>query len=180
MASEPALAIDMPNERKESRNIQRDFHGLPIVIEYLKGDNKPNGMWMYADYGFIKNTTANDGMDQDVFLGSNPDSENVYMYALYSEDGVFDEYKIMLGFDDEEQVTELVQMQYSQYPDSPRGPTQIIEMSLDDLKAWSRVQALKSQKDKAGADLTLQLDGPDSEDTFTSEGADERPLVLID
>ncbi len=59
MASEPALTID-EDRGTDPRNISRDFRGLPLEIEYLKGDNKPNGMWMQYDYGYILNTTSND------------------------------------------------------------------------------------------------------------------------
>ncbi len=63
--------------------------------------------------------------------------------------------------------------------DGPRGPVQIIEMSFEDLKSWSAVQGLKSQKDKDLYLFTKEQEGTDAQSTYVADGTDERPILVF-
>ena len=85
------------------------FKDLKVVIEWPKGtfrtgEDGDGNKWrreMKADYGYIPNTTAaGDQENLDVYIGSDPDSDKVFVVEQLKEDGSFDEYKCLLGFPD--------------------------------------------------------------------------------
>jgi len=86
-----------------------DFRNLGIVIEWPKGsvrtgEDKNGKKWkrkMEADYGYVPDTTAaGDKEDLDVYVGPNGESDKVYIVEQLDDEGEFDEYKCLLGFDD--------------------------------------------------------------------------------
>ena len=93
-----------------------DFQGLPVIIEWPRGcdriGTKPDGTpfktEMKADYGYIPDTTAAGDQERlDVYIGDyNSDSPYAYIVEQLTEDGEFDEYKILLGFDTLERAEE--------------------------------------------------------------------------
>lgn len=94
-----------------------DYHALPVRIENKQGDKRggmtPNGRsWqnnMPADYGFIVGVDGADGDSLDCYVGSSPESNNVYVvdqYTLGTTPKKFDEHKCMLGYHTEESALE--------------------------------------------------------------------------
>ena len=82
------------------------MHGFEIAIETGKGQTRSgtdaNGKsWsikMQHDYGDLKRTKGADGDPVDVFIGSDPDTELVFVVDQNNADGSFDEHKCMMGF----------------------------------------------------------------------------------
>jgi hypothetical protein len=96
------LADKLPNMHSTQ------FAGIPVVVEWPKGSiregkNPDGSKWkreMNADYGYVPDTSAaGDGEGLDVYLGPNPKAEYAYVIEQLKEDGGFDEFKVMLGFD---------------------------------------------------------------------------------
>ncbi|WP_253270937.1 hypothetical protein [Leptospira santarosai] len=102
--------------QKKSGNYKKKhlkIHGLPIAIENPAGtsrsgidsDGKSWKTKMNHHYGYIKNTKGNDGDHIDVFIGPNPKSEIVFVInQIDPGTKEFDEHKVMLGFDSEEEA----------------------------------------------------------------------------
>ena len=109
-------------EGKSPRQERRDFHGIPLVIEYLKGERKPGsdpdddwGFEQHADYGFIPGTTTNEeGEGLDVYVGPEPESKRVFVCALMEphEPEVFMEYKVLLGWSSHHAAKTFAEGQY--------------------------------------------------------------------
>src|SRR5208282_4034015 len=130
-AGKPMTPLAVRNEKtasdkKPTKANTREFAGFPIVIEWDEGEIRhgktENGKeWeriMAAPYGYIKDTVgAGDKEGVDVYLGANENAPNVYVIEQLKEDGGFDEYKCLIGFDTEE---EAVDMYCKHYPKSWR------------------------------------------------------------
>jgi hypothetical protein len=91
------------------------FRGLTIMIEWPKGsvrvgEDKNGKKWhrkMEADYGYVPDTTAaGDREDLDVYVGPDQNAKKAYVVEQLTEDGDFDEYKVLLGFPDEDTAFE--------------------------------------------------------------------------
>lgn len=113
-------------DAKPTKDNTREFAGLPIVVEWDEGEirhgkTEEGKEWeriMMAPYGYIKDTVgAGDKEGVDVYLGANENAPNVYVIEQLKDDGSFDEYKSMLGFDTED---EAVDMYCKHYPKSWR------------------------------------------------------------
>lgn len=99
--------------QKEAGNYKKGhlkLHGFDLALENPKGSTRsgtaPDGKaWqstMAHDYGYIKRTEGADGDHVDVFIGDQPESEQVYVVdQVDPKTGKFDEHKVMLGFADE-------------------------------------------------------------------------------
>jgi Inorganic Pyrophosphatase len=131
----------MPTGAAKDHNRIVYFQGIPIVIEYDKGDirtgvNKEGEKWereMLCPYGYIKDSVAaGDGEGLDVYIGPDPDAEFVYLIEQgtgedsdgYNVDD-FDEYKLCLGFDSLEEAEE---MYLAHYPEG-WGKTHVNDIS---------------------------------------------------
>src|SRR5271170_831248 len=93
-----------------------DFRGIPVVIQWPKGsvrvgkheDGTPYKTEMKADYGYIPDTVAaGDEERLDVYIGPNKEAENAYVVEQLKDNGEFDEYKVMLGFDSLEEAEQM-------------------------------------------------------------------------
>ncbi len=91
------------------------YHALPVRIENLAGAPRggitPSGeSWhinMPADYGFIDGVLGADGDNLDVYVGTSPESNNVYVVDQSTLDGKkFDEHKVLLGYHTQESALE--------------------------------------------------------------------------
>ncbi len=119
------------------------LNGFDIAIENPKGSTRRGTAldgteWqsqMAHHYGDIKGTTAADGDNLDVFVGDNPTSSRGYIIDQVTEDGSFDEHKVMLGFDSLEEAR---QGYLANYEADWQGLGSINEMSVDELKTWIR------------------------------------------
>lgn len=92
-----------------------DYHALPVRIETHAGavrtGTTPTGeSWsttMPADYGFIEDFDGADGDSIDCYIGSSPESNNVYVVDQSVLGGnKFDEVKVMLGYHTQESALE--------------------------------------------------------------------------
>lgn len=88
---------------------RREVHGMQISVENAQGTSrhwydphaKESGSTrMLYDYGYIRGTEGTDGDHVDVYVGPNPESENVYVITQMKKPAftAIDEQKVMLGF----------------------------------------------------------------------------------
>jgi hypothetical protein len=106
----------------EKRSI--GWQGLTICIEneagsHREGVNRDGEKWrqhMPYAYGYINQTTGMDGQEVDVFLGPNVDSAD-YVYIVRARKvnrwEEYDEDKVMLGFDSEQDAIQAFLESYS-------------------------------------------------------------------
>lgn len=90
------------------------FNGLLVIIEYLEGEErckvKGNGVVikniMPAAYGEILGTTDIHGEKIDVYIANLPDEESAVFVIdqVNPETGLFDEHKVMLGFNSSDEA----------------------------------------------------------------------------
>ena len=97
------------------------IHGMDISIENKKGSirsgtDKDGHDWsikMNFDYGYIRGTVGKDKDHVDSYIGPNPDS--VKVFVVHQNDpatGEYDEDKVMLGFDSEDEARKAYLSQY--------------------------------------------------------------------
>lgn len=79
------------------------FQGLLVDIENDVGSTRSGPGWsveMSYPYGYIQSTEGADGDEVDCFVGPNPDAKNAFVIrAKNPETGLYDEDKVMLGWD---------------------------------------------------------------------------------
>ena len=165
--------------RRTPRNEKRSFQGVPLVIEYRKGETKPSGRaieddWgflQHADYGYVVGTTTNEeGEGLDVFVGPDPESERVFLFALMEPEDPdsFMEYKAMLGFSDHQEAIEFCELQY---PIDMVGGVQ--EMTIGDLLEWAEIQQPMTEK------LLVRLNNEEMADEVKIEERARDPVLVI-
>jgi len=144
------------------------IQGIEIAIENPKGSTRsgtdPDGKaWentMAHHYGDIKGTTAADGDNLDVFIGPDPDIDQVFVIDQPNADGTFDEHKIMLGFQNEKAAKAGYLDNYQK--GWTAGP--ITRMSTDEFKAWMQ-----------DGDTTKPIAEPESKPSQAPKAADAKP-----
>ena len=116
------------------------FRGLPITIEYRKGDTKSGtdvfgNDWkktMIHDYGYFDGIMGADGKELDFYMNPDSISDNIFrvtqLNVLTKE---FDEYKIMLNF---ESIGDARVGYLKNYPKDWKGFGGIEEITLEDIK----------------------------------------------
>jgi hypothetical protein len=97
-------------------------HGMDISIENKKGStrsgtDKDGHEWhthMNYDYGYIRGTVGKDKDHVDCYIGPNPESEKVFVIHQVDpyKGGVFDEDKVMLGWEDAAEAKNAYLSQY--------------------------------------------------------------------
>lgn len=150
-ATSPTNNLPEPTEaQKEAGNYKLghiNVQGLDVSIENPKGSIRrgtdPDGnAWeseMANHYGYIRRTEGADGEPVDVFVGDNIESDRVFIIDQGNPDGTFDEHKVMIGFDSEQEAVEAYK---SNYDDGwTVGP--VTALPMDAFKEW-----LKSDKTK--------------------------------
>jgi hypothetical protein len=109
-------------EKSDKKEIQDKyvFQGIPISIENRAGTwrtlhDQMGQTKMLYDYGYIRRTTGMDGDHVDVYIGSNPNANTAFVIHQMKapEFERFDEDKIMIGFDSEEDAKEAYLKQYT-------------------------------------------------------------------
>ena len=117
-----------------------------ITVENPKGsvrrgtdaNGKPWETTMQNTYGYIRGTEGVDGDHIDVFLSDDIDGWNgrrVYVVDQYNEDGTFDEHKVMLGFNDEDDARNAYLSNYSEDWANNRKIV-ITSTNLEDFEKW--------------------------------------------
>jgi hypothetical protein len=115
------------------------INGLPVTIEVARGqqrrgvgrDGKEWSKEMHAHYGRIKRSEGADGEHFDVYVGSDPDSEIVFVIDQLRADGSFDEHKAVLGVNSARAARELY---LKHIPADRLGD--LTPMTLGEFKAW--------------------------------------------
>lgn len=155
---------DLPyptEEQKQNNDYQVgnvEIAGLPIAIENPAGSirsgvDKDGNVWnieMKHHYGYIKNTMGNDGDELDVFIKSGLTHFNgkVFIVKQVDQAGNFDEHKLVLGADDENEAKEIY---LSNYDSNWTGFGGISEISISELK--SKLNQEWGEFDEIGIDL---------------------------
>lgn len=106
-----------------------------------RGTDQNGNPWettMYNTYGYIRGTEGVDGDHIDVFLTNDIDGWNgrrVYVVDQYNENGTFDEHKVMLGFNDEDDARNAY---FANYSDDWANKRKIVMTSanLEDFEKW--------------------------------------------
>lgn len=117
-----------------------------ITVENPKGsvrrgtdqNGKPWETTMHNTYGYIRGTEGVDGDHIDVFLTDDIDGWNgrrVYVVDQYNEDGTFDEHKVMLGFNDEDDARNAYLSNYSEDWANNRKIV-MTSTNLEDFEKW--------------------------------------------
>jgi hypothetical protein len=149
-------AVAQGNKRVE----HTAFAGLPISLEYRKGDTRSGKSsdgkaWfrkMQADYGYVRGSKGTDGDHVDVYIGPSADSQMVFVVdqMKYPEFKTFDEQKFMLGYKD----LDTAKTAYlAHYPDA-RILGKIKGMTLGQFTA--KVTDRKNHGKKLAEDIMIQ------------------------
>jgi len=117
------------------------WNGLGIVIEHPRhsvrlGIDKKGIQWykkMVHHYGHLHNHDGRDGEKTDVYVGPFLNSKKVFVVTQNDQYGKFDEYKVMIGFQNIEQAKEGYLVHY---PDDWKGFGGIKEFDLQTFLDW--------------------------------------------
>ncbi|WP_025915782.1 LPD38 domain-containing protein [Herminiimonas sp. CN] len=138
-------AAQPTDKQKEAGNYKVgkiNLHGLDISIENpagstRSGTGKDGLVWeteMRHHYGYIKGTVGMDKDHIDTFIGTNHDSDKVFVVDQVDPvTGKPDEHKVMLGFDGKEQAQAAYQANYDK---GWTGGKAITETSMQGFKDW--------------------------------------------
>ena len=116
------------------------FRGLPITIEFRKGDTKSGtdvfgNDWkktMLHDYGYFDGIMGADGQELDVYINPDARTDKIFRITqLNVKTQEFDEYKIMLNF---ESIDDALAGYLKNYPKDWKGLGGIEEITLEDIK----------------------------------------------
>ena len=132
-----------------------NYHGLRISIENPKGstrsgtgaDGKKWSTKMKYDYGYIRGTMGADGDPVDVFIGSDPKSELVFIVNQNTKGGKFDEHKVVLGALDAKQAK---QTYLANYEAGWTGCGSVVGLTMQQFKQWLK----DGVTDKPVSDIT--------------------------
>lgn len=80
---------------------EENWNGFRLVYEFLPGDCRYQNRVLTCAYGFIKSVMGNDGMSLDCYIGEDLGSPFIFRVTQTTSDGAFDEYKFMIGFEDQ-------------------------------------------------------------------------------
>lgn len=105
---------------------------------------------MSDHYGYIKRTTGADDEQVDVYVGPQPDSDQVFVVdQLNQQDGSFDEHKVMLGYQDEEAAIAAYRANF----DEDWQVGQVTAMPVDQFKGWLKNGDTKIPAQEVAASL---------------------------
>jgi len=148
LADAAAQVNPAPTEaQKEAGNYKKGhvtIHGLNVSIEnpagsIRSGTDKSGRPWqvtMPAHYGYFKRTEGKDGDAVDTYIGPNAESTKAFVVnQVDAESGKFDEHKVMLGFDTQEQALAAYDAAFSD-GNGPKRRKSVSETTVDGLKTW--------------------------------------------
>ena len=137
--------------------------GLDITIENPAGSQRnPDWPAMKDHYGYVKGTDGADGDEVDIFVKPGIPSDwtgSVFVIDQVDADGVFDEHKCMVGYDNEADATASY---LSNFTPGWRLGT-VTPMSLDEFKAWLASEATSDPVSKASLAALVKGDLPGHE-----------------
>lgn len=183
-AAEAEVNTSPTDKQKEAGNYKMGHvrvGAFDVTIENPKGSvrrgtDATGKKWeqtMSHTYGYIKGTEGVDGDHIDVFLSSDIDGwdgRRVYVVDQYNPDGTFDEHKVMLGFNSEEDAYNAYLSNYESGWEKDRrldvGAVDIrefekwVDSSRRKTKAFSEYRSVKSKNDNSLSGRSLS--GKDS------------------
>ena len=140
-----------------------NIHGLQLAIQYARGmvrsgTSREGQTWqqrMTAHYGHIKGTKGADGQPIDIYIGSNPDADTVFVVDQRNPDThEFDEHKVMLGFKDADAALTAYHGAFGD-GSGPARTGDVTPMTVPEFQAWV---AEKTITDPAG----MPVDDPEA------------------
>ncbi|MFW2013744.1 PLxRFG domain-containing protein [Acinetobacter bereziniae] len=190
---EPTQAqIEAGNYKKGHIKVQ----GLDISIENPKGSERrgtdPDGKeWAHTmsdHYGYIKRTKGADNEHIDTYIGNNPDSNQVFIVDQIDQaSGNFDEHKVMLGFNNQEEATTAYKSNFDK--GWKVGP--IRNMDMEQFKDWlknedtskpaSKIKKIDKEQPKSknilGAEIGDKITLPSTKDAYGKNKPSENYTV---
>nr|DAX41355.1 MAG TPA: Type I restriction enzyme [Caudoviricetes sp.] len=139
------IDVEPTEAQKKAGNYKKGhvkIQGFDITIENPKGairkgvdDNgKAWSTEMKNHYGYFKNTEGKDGDHIDVFIGDNPNSKRIFVVdQVNPKTKEFDESKVMLGFDTEDEAKKAYLSNYSK---DWKGFKDITYVDIDTFRDW--------------------------------------------
>ncbi len=148
-AASAEVNTDPTEAQKEAGNYKKghvQVGTFDITIEQpqgsvRKGTDADGKQWeskMNNTYGYIRGAVGVDGDHIDVFLSNDIDGWNgrkVYVVDQYNPDGSFDEHKVMLGFNDQDEAKGDYLANYEQGWENGRR-IYITGVNLEDFEKW--------------------------------------------
>ena len=168
-ATSPLNDLEQPStEQKQSGEYQKghlSIGDLNIAIEnpagsFRSGIDAQGNEWrirMQHHYGFIENTMGADGDEIDVFVKNHLDHipDHAYIIKQLDKDGKFDEHKVILGAETEDEAKEIY---LSNYEQGWQGLGDIKRISMADL--LQKIQHTWSDYDSVADDFLNVLYQP--------------------
>lgn len=139
------IDVEPTEAQKKAGNYKKGhvkIQGFDITIENPKGairkgvdDNgKAWSTEMKNHYGYFKNTEGKDGDHIDVFIGDNPNSKRIFVVdQVNPKTKEFDESKVMLGFDTEDEAKKAYLSNYSK---DWKGFKDITYVDIETFRDW--------------------------------------------
>lgn len=148
-AASAEVNTDSTEAQKEAGNYKKghvQVGTFDITIEQpqgsvRKGTDADGKQWeskMNNTYGYIRGAVGVDGDHIDVFLSNDIDGWNgrkVFVVDQYNPDGSFDEHKVMLGFNDQDEAKGDYLANYEQGWENGRR-IDITGVNLEDFEKW--------------------------------------------
>ena len=148
-AASAEVNTDPTEAQKEAGNYKKghvQVGTFDITIEQpqgsvRKGTDADGKQWeskMNNTYGYIRGAVGVDGDHIDVFLSNDIDGWNgrkVFVVDQYNPDGSFDEHKVMLGFNDQDEAKGDYLANYEQGRENGRR-IDITGVNLEDFEKW--------------------------------------------
>lgn len=147
---------DLSDAQKEAGNYKkkkRRILGFECSIEnpagsVRSGTSKDGKEWsnkIYYDYGYLKGTMGKDGDQLDVFINKDMDeSSPVFIInQIDPKTKIFDEHKIMIGFNTEKEAREAYLKNYEK---GWKGIGNIVKMDPEPFKKWARSDKMTKKK----------------------------------
>lgn len=133
--------------QKEAGNYKKahlKLQGIDIALENPKGsertgigaDGKPWSTTMPGHYGYVKRTEGADGDQVDVYIGEQPESQQVFAVdQIDPATGKFDEHKFILGTGNEQEARALYEGGFSD-GSGPSRAGAVTPLSIEEFKTY--------------------------------------------
>lgn len=180
-AASAEVNTDPTEAQKEAGNYKKghvQVGTFDITIEQpqgsvRKGTDADGKQWeskMNNTYGYIRGAVGVDGDHIDVFLSNDIDGWNgrkVFVVDQYNPDGSFDEHKVMLGFNDQDEAKGDYLANYEQGWENGRR-IDITGVNLEDFEKWIESSKRKTKPFGEYSSLkkdVVEINAPANEDT---------------
>lgn len=148
-AAESEVNTNPTDAQKKAGNYKKghvQIGTFDVTIEQPKGSvrsgvDASGKEWqttMNNTYGYIRGTEGVDGDHIDVFLSDNIDGWNgrrVFVVDQYNADGTFDEHKVMLGFNEQEEAFDAYLSNYERDWEHGRR-LDVSSVNIEDFERW--------------------------------------------